>query len=216
MKTLWLKKRGHSKLMLFFCGWGMDIRSIEHLEANDFDVLFVYDYSDLNFKEDIRNYQEITLIAWSMGVLVASLVCLESNIHKSIAINGTQNPIDADFGINPKIYKLTLDNFSEPTRDKFFRNMFCLTDEYEKFSKPSRDVENQRQELAFLQDLALQNRQFYFEFDYAMISNQDKIIPTESQERFWQTKKVKVVKLNSGHYPFFEFDSLEEILNEAL
>jgi len=216
MKTFWLKKQNNSKLVLFFCGWGMDKNPIEHLKIEDFDVLAVYDYSDLNFEEDIQNYSEITLIAWSMGVFAASLVCSQFNIQKSIAINGTQSPIDAGFGINPKVYKLTLDNFSESVRDKFFLNMFCSIEEYEKFAKPLRDLQSQRFELAFLQEITEQNQSLDFKFDCAIISNRDNIIPSKNQKKFWQTKKVKVVELNSGHYPFFEFGSLEEIINEAL
>lgn len=216
MKTFWLKKQNNSKLVLFFCGWGMDENPIKHLKIGDFDVLVVYDYSDLTFEEDIKNYQEITLVAWSMGVLASSLVCSEFNITKAIAINGTQRPVDAEFGINPKVYKLTLDNFSKSVRDKFFQNMFLGQEEYEKFQKPQQKIENQRQELAFLQDIAAKNQIFDFEFDCAIISSRDNIIPTKNQKKFWQTKKVKVVELNSGHYPFFEFKSLEEILNETL
>ncbi len=216
MKTFWLKKQNYSKLVLFFCGWGMDKNSVEHLKICDFDMLLVYDYSTLNFDENLQDYTEITLIAWSMGVLTASLVCNQFNIQKAIAINGTQLPIDAVFGINPKIYQRTLDNFSEDTRNKFFENIFCSADEYEKFDKPNRTVENQKQELEFLKEIVVQNQSLDFKFDCAIISNRDNIIPTKNQQRFWQTKKVKVVELNSGHYPFFEFASLEEIINEAL
>lgn len=216
MKTLWLKKQNYPKLVLFFCGWGMDETPLKHLKIGDFDVLAIYDYSDLEFKEDIQNYKEIILIAWSMGVFAAGSVCSKLKLQKSIAINGTQIPIDKDFGINPKIYQITLDNFSAIVRDKFFSNMFSDETEYEEFSKPMRNLENQRQELAFLQNLAMQNKQFGLKFDCAIISNQDKIFSTENQKRFWHTKKVKVVELNSGHYPFFEFDSLQEIINEAL
>jgi biotin synthesis protein BioG len=216
MKTFWLKKQNYPRLVLFFCGWGMDKNPMEHLKIGDYDALLVYDYSDLDFKEDIQNYKEIILIAWSMGVLAASSVCSKFKIQKSVAINGTQKPIDIDFGINPKIYQLTLDNFSELTRDTFFQNMFCDKDGYKRFVKPVRTLENQKLELSTLKDFAISNQKFDFNFDCAIISNQDKIIPTKNQQRFWETKKVKVVELNSGHYPFFEFDSLEEIINEAL
>lgn len=216
MKHFWLKKEESSKLILFFAGWGMDENSVKHLSVTDYDVLIVYDYSDLAFEEDFSSYAEVTLIAWSMGVLAASLVCEKIKIDKAIAINGTQNPIDVKFGINPKMYQLTLENLTEDTRDKFFQNMFFDEKEYEKFQKPHRNIENQRKELANLQKLAFENQDLNFDFDYAIISVQDKIIPSKNQENFWQTKKVKVVKLNSGHYPFFKLNSLEEIINEAL
>lgn len=216
MKTFWLNKKNNSKLVLLFAGWGMDENPFKHLVPADYDFLVVYDYSDLSFEEDLSAYAEITLIAWSMGVMAASIVCKKFNIKHSIAINGTQKPVDVKFGINPKMYKLTLDNLDETTRDKFFQNMFLDGKEYKKFQKPSRNIENQHEELANLQKTALENSSLSFDFDCAIISVDDKIIPTKNQENFWQTKKVKVVKLNSGHYPFFELRSLEEIINEAL
>lgn len=153
MKTFWLNKKNNSKLILFFAGWGMDENPFEHLTTADYDVLIVYDYSELSFKENLSQYDEITLIAWSMGVLTASLVCQNLNIKSAIAVNGTQNPINAKFGINPKMYRLTLDNLTEATRDKFFQNMFLDEKEYENFQKPHRNLENQREELENLQKI---------------------------------------------------------------
>lgn len=216
MKTFWLNKKNNERLILFFNGWGMDQNPISNLNIDGFDILVVYDYSDFSLDVDSSAYSEIILIAWSMGVFAASLACKGLKISKAIAINGTQSPIDAKFGINPKIYQLTLDNFSEKTRDNFFQNMFLDENEYKKFQKPLRNLENQHEELAFLQKAAKENSALDFNFDYAIISAHDKIIPSKNQERFWQTKKVKVVKLSSGHYPFFEFKNFEEILNETL
>ena len=216
MKTFWLNKKNNSKLVLFFAGWGMDENPFKHITSADYDFLVVYDYSDLSFEEDLSEYAEITLIAWSMGVLAASIICEKLSIRKALAFNGTQKPIDVKFGINPKMYQLTLDNLDENTRDKFFQNMFLDEKEFQKFQQPQRNIANQREELANLQKIALENDFFGFNFDCAIISSQDKIIPGNNQKNFWQTKKVKVVELNSGHYPFFEFNSLEEIINEAL
>lgn len=194
----------------------MDFNPLKHLSCEGFDVLAVYDYTDLSFAEDISTYGEITLIAWSMGVLAASMVASDFKISRAIAINGTQRPVDARFGIHPKIFQLTLDNLDENTRDKFFENMFQSAEEVAKFQKPERKIENQREELAFLQKLSLENVEFDFGFDTVLISNQDKIIPTKNQKNFWQTKKVKVVELSCGHYPFFKWNSFKEILDETL
>lgn len=218
MKSFWLNKKNNAKLILFFAGWGMDENPLKHLSIGDYDVLILSDYSDLALGEDLSKYTEITLIAWSMGVLAASIFCQKQNLNltRAIAINGTQNPVDAKFGIHPKIYQLTLDNLNETTRDKFFGNMFQNETEQQKFQKPAREIKNQHEELAALQKLAAQNPSPDCAFDCAIISTQDKIIPSKNQKNFWQTKKVKVVELSSGHYPFFELNSFEEILDETL
>ena len=216
MKHFWLKKQHNQKLILLFAGWGMDENPIKHIAVDGYDILIVYDYCDLAFDIILSEYAEITVTAWSMGVLAASIICRNLEIKKAIAINGTQKPIDAKFGIHPKIYQLTLDNLDEANRDIFFKNMFKDEKEYEKFQKPERNLENQREELANLQKLASENTTLNFDFDVAIISTQDQIMPTKNQQRFWQTKKVKVVELSSGHYPFFELNSFEEILDETL
>jgi biotin synthesis protein BioG len=216
MKSFWFKKQNTPELLLFFLGWGMDESAIAHLQMPDCDVLALYDYTDMTLIEDLSGYSSITLVAWSMGVMAASILAKDLPVSKSIAINGTQKPVDEKFGIHPKIYQLTLDNFSEKVRDTFFQNMFDNESDYEKFSAPKRDCQNQKTELEVLQKVALSQKDFNFEFDYAIISRRDKIIPYKNQKRFWQTKKIKVVELNSGHYPFFEFSKLEEIINEAL
>jgi len=216
MRHFWLKKENNPNLILFFAGWGMDENPLKHIDSKGVDVLLIYDYNDLTLAANLSQYAEITVIAWSMGVLAASIVCEKIHVTRAIAINGTQNPIDVKFGINPKLYQFTLDNLSEITRDKFFQNMFLDEKKYEKLQKPERNLENQRKELANLQKIAQKTTELKFDFDCAIISTQDKIIPTKNQQRFWQTKKVKVVELNSGHYPFFELSSIEEILDETL
>lgn len=216
MKNFWLDNQNRSKLLLVFLGWGMDENVLKHLNSCGYDVLAIYDYRDLDFSEDLSMYDEIHAIAWSMGVLVLSIVAESLGVQKSIAINGTQKLIDAKFGINPKMYQRTLDGLSIETRDMFFANMFDQNTYYQRFLPPLRDLQEQKDELEFLQNLALLERDFDFDFDCAIISSRDKIIPTKNQKNFWQTKKVKVVELNCGHYPFFEFENLEEIVNEAL
>jgi biotin synthesis protein BioG len=216
MKNVWIDHQNRSKLLLVFLGWGMDENILKHLKPCGYDVLAFYDYRDLDFSEDISMYDEIYAIAWSMGVLVLSLVGEALGVQKSIAINGTQSLIDVEFGINPKMYQRTLDGLSVETRDMFFANMFDEKTSYQRFLSPLRDLCEQKIELEFLQNLALSNEVFDFNFDCAIISSRDKIIPTKNQKNFWQTKKVKVVELNCGHYPFFEFENLEEIVNEAL
>ena len=77
MKYKWLNKNNNQKLIIFFNGWGMDENVVKHLSPEDFDVLMFYDYNtlEIDFDWDLLNiYHEKNLIAWSMGVMVATLI----------------------------------------------------------------------------------------------------------------------------------------------
>jgi len=49
MQYFWLNKKENKKLIVFFNGWGMNETPVQHLAYNDFDVLILYDYRNLNF-----------------------------------------------------------------------------------------------------------------------------------------------------------------------
>ena len=77
MRYKWLNHKDNHKLIVFFNGWGMDECVVKHLECEDYNVLMFYDYNtlDVDFDFSILNiYPEKNLIAWSMGVMVASLI----------------------------------------------------------------------------------------------------------------------------------------------
>lgn len=214
MKTKWLKKESNKKLTLFFAGWGMDETPVSHLKIDN-DFLIAYDYTNLDFNEDLNNYESITLIAWSFGVFVASHIAKKiPHITKSIAINGTSIPIDINFGINPKVFKLTLKTLSPKSLMKFTENMFDKKEDYLKFKRPNRTFESQKEELKKIAEHYEHLEESTFNYDYAIISNNDKIIPTKNQKAYWQNlaNKVKVVELDCGHYPFFEHSSWDEII----
>ena len=44
MQYKWLNKKGNKNLIVFFNGWGMDKKVVEHLLFDDYDVLTFYDY----------------------------------------------------------------------------------------------------------------------------------------------------------------------------
>ena len=76
MKYKWLNRKNNSNLIIFFNGWGMDECVVKHLQPEDYDILMFYDYNtldtDINF-ELTDHYSKKYLIAWSMGVMTASL-----------------------------------------------------------------------------------------------------------------------------------------------
>ena len=206
MEYKWLNQYNNDKVIVFFNGWGLDESVVKHLCSDSFDVLMFYDYNSLNTNFDFKIlnlYSKKYLIAWSMGVMCASLF---NNIiyDKKVAINGTLLPIDARYGINPKIYELTINGFGENSCQKFVNNMFDENDK-ELYFGNNRTFENVYNEL-----IALKNYKpvLDFKYDDVLISNNDKIIPTKNQSAFWNQEP----NLEAAHCPFFKYTKWSELL----
>lgn len=222
MKTFFISNN-KNKIILFFNGWSMDYNHMMRLSSLEYDILFLYDYNNLSidrhYTDLINKYSEVIVIGWSMGVFAAAATCNNLvNNSLSIAINGTLRPIDDKYGIPVNIFNATLSNFNENTREKFYKRMFKNTSEFEKFLiiQPDRTVENQKQELISLQNHNNEKKIIPNIFKHAIISKYDKIIPYKNQINFWQEilpDNYKIIE--EGHYPFFIWESIEEIINYA-
>ena len=213
MKHKWLNHKHNSKLIIFFNGWGMDENVVKHLETEDYDVLMFYDYNTLDSDFDFNSlniYPQKNLIAWSMGVMVSS--CLVTSLvfllgeGRKTAINGTLKPIDAEFGIHPKIYDLTIKGFNEKGRKRFIDSMFYG----ESIPHPNplpkeREICEQHSELIALKNYKANET---FKYNKILVSDNDKIIPTKSQVAFWGIEP----NLKGGHCPFFQFEKWSELL----
>ena len=211
MQYFWLNKNNNKKLILFFNGWAMNETPVKHLNCEDFDVLVLYDYRNLNFnlsQFDFSAYSEKYLICWSMGAYVSNLFKNElKDFNKKIAVNGTTKIIDSNFGIPEKIYKITVKLLNEDSCDKFIKNMFD-NGKLNPNITISRSLEELREELISIQKIELQNE---LDFDLAIISNDDRIIPTKNQINFWQDK-AQIKQINSTHCPFEKFEKWSDLL----
>jgi biotin synthesis protein BioG len=208
MKYKWLNKKNNKKLIIFFNGWGMDESIVKHLNPEDFDILMFYDYNNLKTDFDfnlLNNYSKKNLIAWSMGVMVATCFSPSLVLHlvdgTSTAINGTLKPIDPEFGIHPKIYDLTIKGFNEKGRKRFIDSMFNKTIDI----NCNREIDEQHSELIALKNYKTDKT---IEYNKILISDNDKIIPTKSQVSFWGIQP----NLKGGHCPFFQFKKWSELL----
>ena len=216
MQFHWLNKQNNSKLIIFFAGWSFDENPFKFLACENFDVLIVYDYSTIDENiEKFTSYKEINLIAWSMGVFVAYLLKDKlPKFNKKIAINGTPFPVNDEFGILVKPFLLTLRHARTGLEGKFYQNIFDTKEEFEKYSTMSvnRSIENRETELKSLYDKIRSAEINYNKFyDKALISSRDKIIPTQNQINFWQNN-AEIEMLESGHFPYYNFKSWNEIL----
>ena len=220
MEYYWLNRKNNGNLIIFFCGWSFDHKPFEYLDCGKNDVVIFYDYKDYDLPaEVIKGYSSYNLVAWSMGVYIAYLLKPKlPEFQKKIAINGTPFPVDDEFGIPHRTFDLTLKYVDSGLRGKFQQNLFKSPADYERLtlSPVVRSIENRAEELIALNNFIKNVNNNYSKFyDCAIISDTDKIIPTRNQVRFWEKYNTPIVMLNSGHFPFYEFRSWDEIINKC-
>lgn len=217
MRIGWLNKSNTGRVVVFFNGWGMDAQVVAHLKA-DCDVLVCYDYRELNqVFPDIKQYKEIYVIAWSMGVWAAAQVLPSLNwpVKKYIAFNGTERPVDDRFGIPVKVYELTEKGMNERGREKFFMRMLDTPQEKEYFNsiRPLRELEEQCEELYKIHKQSLEAQQILV-WDKVYVSEKDIIFPVENQRNWWAQRETSIESLPGNHYPFCHFSSWKEIYDK--
>lgn len=216
MRIEWLKKNNGDRVILFFNGWGMDSRAIPQL-TGDYDVVAFWDYRRLLEAEwpDLRQYEEIYVVGWSMGVWAAANVIplLDIAPVKLVALNGTELPVDDQYGIPVRIYELTERGLNEKGRKKFLQRMFAEVREWECFQDKllSRPLQEVCEELVLIhrQSHCLQSGR---QWDKIYISERDVIFPVENQQNFWNARCPDIRILPGGHYPFCRFENWDEIL----
>ena len=206
MKHFWLNKTNtNKKLIIFFNGWGMDEKIVSHLECEDYDVVVLYDYNDLELDIESLNlsqYTEKHIIAWSMGVMIATLFDF-GEIKTSTAICGTPFAIDNEYGIPERIYNLTIKGFSETSSKKFMERMFIEKPSIESFSDRTFDSK-----LSELKKMLEYKPNTKFNYTKAIVGTDDKIIPTKNQLNYWDNP----ITIHSGHCPFMLYKKWAELL----
>lgn len=231
MKQQWLHHHRRNRLILFCNGWGMDATPFLPLTATDVDVLMLFDYHDLGAERNgqmdgnspgstldcttlFRQYQHVSLIAWSMGVWAGQQLFhpWAHRLQAAIAINGTLCPIDDGFGIPVQIYDSTLARFNEAGRLKFYRRMCHDPGILTAFlaHQPQRSIASQRLELAALPgQMTCQTAQSAI-YTKVVVTTRDLIMPTANQLAFWQGRDV--LSLEGSHFPFYRWENWEAIL----
>ncbi|EGJ4910762.1 DUF452 family protein, partial [Campylobacter jejuni] len=151
MKYEFLCKNPDSKkLIVVFGGFASHPSHFSHLKSNKNVILF-YDYENFDLNFDFKAFDELFLIAFSMGVYVANRLLKELHFKQKIAINGTNLGIDKLKGIHPTIFKKTLQNF----KLKYFKEV--LFEERKSLAKDFifKDEKSLKIELEKLFDFAL-------------------------------------------------------------
>jgi malonyl-ACP O-methyltransferase BioC len=209
MQYKFVVESNSQRLIIFFAGWAMDVNPFKNLHRAGYDIMVVWDYRQLDIDwRCTAKYDEICVIAWSMGVYAASrtLYAIESKVTKRIAVNGTITPVDNIYGIPVAIFEGTLAGLNERTLLKFYRRMASSRDAYERFAinMPSRDLDELRCELAAIYPEPLLSNPPIKDWDCAIIGRSDAIFPAVNQVRAWSERNVSIEILESGHLVDFQ------------
>lgn len=206
------KSNNSDELIVLFDGWGMDEKPYSKLKSSR-DVLFVFDYSNLNFNFDFSKYKKIFLITFSAGVFMSAY--LQNILPKfdiKIAINGTLFPFDEKMGI-PKETFSEMENITLESALDFRKKLIHDSSDLRIFNRfqPARNLQSSLDELAALKKyFKLPVHQF--DFDKIIIGKNDNVIPRENQLLAWSGHNNTHI-LGGGHFLFYLFSSFDEIIN---
>lgn len=183
----------------------MDWRVFRHIRRHGYDILVIWDYSQLTFDWSVvASYDEICLVAWSMGVFVASVTIHEilPRITKSIAVCGTPDPINNTLGIPVEIYHGTAEGLNAGNLRKFHRRMCLDAEHYAAFREvaPRRDIVSLRDELYALETHTIFHAPQVCCWDMAIIGRHDRIFPPTNQVRAWRDKAPTIIT-EDAHLP---------------
>lgn len=216
MKQHYLINNNAPRLLLFFAGWGMDEQPFKQYTPNGYDFMLCYDYRTLDFDESsLKRYRSITVIAWSLGVWVATQALHHSSlpITRNIAVNGTPYPIDGSRGIAPHIFESTLQGLSEENLYKFQRRMCATAPAYRTFQAiaPQRAIDELKEELitirnAFFSEKEEETKTFFWK--EAVIGTGDRIFLPQNQRNAWNVTNTLIHETDAAHYDESLFQQL--------
>lgn len=217
MQTDWLAKQGRKSCIIFFGGWGMDPNPFKNIPIQTHDLLMVSDYSapaKLDLQDLSESYEQIHLIAWSMGVWAAPFFIGDQTqiITTATALNGSLFPIDDKKGINRSIFKNMINNFSSQTLHDFYANMFTDSREKDRFFEnlPRRTKDNIGHELAQLWKHYDTHGPAKNIYDKKIIGSRDRIFTARNQVRCWGKEQCSITK--APHFPFYTWSSWDRII----
>ncbi len=208
MKHAFVSRPGATRLIVIFAGWGMDARPFEGLERAGYDIMVVWDYRDLDFrKEWTAGYDEVAILAWSMGVHAAQLChsAIAGRVTGRIAVAGTPRPVHDTEGIPVAIFDATLEHLDAPNLERFLRRMCGGGAAYKAFAqrRPERPVEELRDELRTIGERVKNSPAPQSPaFDHYIATSRDAIFPIANQLKAFEGSDI--VETDSPHLPDFQ------------
>jgi pimeloyl-[acyl-carrier protein] methyl ester esterase len=219
MKTYIRRREKNDQLVVLYGGWGADENVFTPFCSDNFDFILFYDYSadEALVLPETKTYRKITIIGWSLGVWAAEYLFPKTGIipQTTIAVNGTPIPADDKYGIPLKIFEGTLNNISEINIDKFYLRMFGDKRTYQKNSDkiPHRTIKSLNDELRWLYNRMMEQKEPGFKWDYAVTSETDRVFPSENMNSYWKMQKsTRHIIVPLPHYFFPSWDTYSDFI----
>jgi hypothetical protein len=223
MKTYIRRREKNKELVVFYGGWGTDEHVFTPLCNDEFDFILFYNYSadEALVLPEMKTYEKITLIGWSLGVWAAEYLSAKTGIIPdiTIAVNGTPIPADDQYGIPLNVFEGTLNNITEENIDKFYLRMFGDKKTYEtNISRvPHRTLKSLQDELRWLYNRIMEQKEPGFKWDYAVTSEIDRVFPSKNLKGFWEKEEnTKHIILPLPHYFFHKWNSFTDFIDFVL
>lgn len=197
-----IQNQNSQELILVFGGFASHPSHFLHLKSNK-NVILVYDYENLDFNLNLNPFSKIILVAFSMGVCVASKILKDVKFSQKIAINGTNFGIDKLKGIHPAIFSKQIKKF-EPLvfKKSLFKERQDLTNNF-----IFKDEISLKKELESLYNFTLKEPNENFTWDKIYSSKMDEIFPPNALKNAFS----KLIFLDEPHFAFFHFKTWDEI-----
>jgi biotin synthesis protein BioG len=220
MRTYIRRREKNNHLVVFYGAWGTDENVFIPLCNDEFDFILFYNYSadEALILPEMKIYEKITLIGWSLGVWAAEYLSHKAGIKPdvTIAVNGTPVPADDQFGIPLNVFEGTLNNITEENIEKFYFRMFGDKKTYLKNIDrvPHRTLKSLHDELRWLYNRIMEQKEPGFKWDYAVTSEIDRVFPSDNMDGYWRKEtNTTHIRLPLPHYFFHKWDSFSDFIH---
>ena len=220
MKTYIRRREKNNQLVVLYGGWGTDENVFTPLCNDEFDFILFYNYSadEALVLPEMKTYNKITLIGFSIGVWSAEYLSPKTGIKPdvTIAVNGTPMPANDQYGIPLKLIEGTLNNITEENIEKFYLRMFGDKKTYQANIDriPHRTLKSLHSELRWLYNRIMEQKEPGFRWDYAVTSAVNRVFPSGNLNRYWgKEKDTKQIILPLPHYFFHKWASFTDFID---
>jgi pimeloyl-[acyl-carrier protein] methyl ester esterase len=220
MKTYIRRREKNDELVVVYGAWGTDENVFTPLCTDEFDFILFYDYSadEALLLPEMKSYSKITVIGWSLGVWAAEYLAPKTGIVPdiTIAVNGTPFPADDVYGIPLKDFEGTLNNITERNMIKFYLRMFGNKETYRHNMDriPRRSIKSLNDELRWLYNRIMEQKEPGFRWDYAVTSEYDRVFPARNLRAYWDKKdNTRHILLPLNHYLFHYWQSYRDFID---
>jgi malonyl-CoA O-methyltransferase/biotin synthesis protein BioG len=219
MKTYIRRREQNEHLVVVYGGWGTDEHVFAPFCNDEFDFILFYEYSadEALVLPEMKTYSGITVIGWSLGVWAAEYLAPKTRITPTttIAVNGTPYPADDRYGIPLSVFEGTLNNISEKNMVKFYLRMFGDKKTYRLNMEriPQRSIKSLHDELRWLYNRIMEQKEPGFKWDYAVTSEYDRVFPAGNQKAYWGGQpSTKHLVLPLNHYLFHNWSDYNDFI----